>query len=97
MNSERIMMVKTIEVRGKQVKFSANDKSVYLYMKKQYEYYLSFGKMYYENLEDIAESIGVSKSTLQRSLTRLYSAKVIIKSVHHGMNRISNSYVVKEI
>jgi DNA-binding MarR family transcriptional regulator len=89
---------------GKEVSLTADDKNLYIFMRKRYaffqeveegreEKYKKHERFYYPNQDDLAEDIGATLSTVKRGLKKLES----IGLIEIGKSGRSNFYKVNSI
>lgn len=80
---------------------TSNTKLVYTHMLDKYVFFSSQGKAYYENMQDIADELGLARKTVNDSIKTLEEEQMLTifkKSVHKSDKSIvSHSYVVKDL
>lgn len=62
------------------VSINSNDKVIYSYMKSRYDYHSANAREFYDSLDSIAESCGVSRSTIKVCISKLVAVGLIIKN-----------------
>lgn len=79
---------------------SSNDKVVFSYMKLRYQFFSSKGMPYCESNTTIANALGLSRSTVIRSISKLSEEGFITKDIRNsqgvGRSEQTNLYVVKD-
>lgn len=80
---------------------TSNAKLVYTHMLDKYVFFSSQGKTYYENMQDIADELGLARKTVNDSIKTLEELKMLSvfkKNMHNSTRSIvSHSYVVLDV
>lgn len=79
---------------------SSNDKLVYMYMLSQFVHFKKLGMTYHENMQDIADEIGIGRKTVGDCINRLEKLRLLAihkKSVYNSERSvISYSYTIND-
>jgi len=77
---------------------TGNLKILYRYMLDRYLFFTGLGNEFYDNQDDLAESLAMTRRTIISLIKSLMSAGLVQKrtSRHSGANN-SNSYIVQDI
>lgn len=80
---------------------TSNAKLVYTHMLDKYVFFSRQGKPYYENMQDIADELGLARKTVNDSIKNLEELKLLTvfkKNMHNSVRSIvSHSYVVLDV
>lgn len=85
----------TSRTTGEQFKLTGDQKIMWIWMEMRYRFFLSKGKNWFDNQEDIAEATGCDTSTVRRFITKLTQHGYIEVQRQKGRGFIrSNNYKI---